>query len=92
MLSIKKQSKPIADLKKGDHITVDGHILEVDDHYVFIKHKDTTEMIIELFNPETEKEYQLRYFDDQVETSMEFYYLQNEFQYIKAENVKGVGW
>ncbi len=92
MLEIKRQSKPIAQLKKGDKVTIDSHVLEVDDHYIFLKHKDTTEMILELFNPKTDKEYQLRYFDDQVESSMEFYYLQNEFQYIKAENVKEVSW
>ena len=92
MLKVKKQSKPIANLKKGDKIVVDGHALEIDDHYVFMEHKDTTEMIIELFNPKTEKEYQLRYFDDQVESSLEFYYLQGEFQYIKAESVKEIEW
>lgn len=92
MITIKRQSKPIGNLKKGDRISVDGHALEVDDHYVFIKHKDTTEMILELFNPKTDKEYQLRYFDDQVESSMEFYYLQGEFQYIKADNVKEIEW
>jgi hypothetical protein len=92
MIKIKKQSKPIEKLKKGDKVVVDGHSLEIDDHYVFMKHKDTTEMILELFNPKTEKEYQLRYFDDQVESSLEFYYLQNEFQYVKAESVKEVWW
>jgi hypothetical protein len=91
MITIKKQSKPVTKLKKGDKITVDGHVLEIDDHYVFIKHKDTTEMIIELFNPKTEKEYQIRYFDDQVESSMEFYYLQNDFQYTRAD-VKLIEW
>lgn len=91
MITIKKQSKPVTKLKKGDKITVDGHVLEIDDHYIFIKHKDTTEMIIELFNPKTEKEYQIRYFDDQVESSIEFYYLQNDFQYTKAD-VKEISW
>jgi hypothetical protein len=92
MIKIKSQTKPLSDIKKGDNVKVDGHLLEVDDHYVFIKHKDTTEMILELFNPKTDKEYQLRYFDDQIETSLEFYYLQGEFQYLKAENVKEVEW
>jgi hypothetical protein len=92
MIKIKKQSKPIANLKKGDKVVVDGHSLEVDEHYTFMEHRDTTEMIIELFNPETNKEYQLRYFDDQIESSLEFYYLQGEFQYLKAENVKEVEW
>ena len=91
MVTKVKQSKPVSKLKKGDKVTVDGHILEIDDHYVFIKHKDTTEMIIELFNPKTEKEYQIRYFDDQIESSMEFYYLQNDFQYTRAD-VKSIEW
>ncbi len=91
MITIKKQSKPISKLKRGDNVTVDGHVLEIDDHYIFIKHKNTTEMIIELFNPKTEKEYQIRYFDDQIESSMEFYYLQNDFQYTKAD-VKLIEW
>ncbi len=89
---IKRQSKPIANLKKGDKVIVDSHALEVDSHYVFIKHKNTNEMIIELFNPKTDKEYQLRYFDDQVETSLEFYYLQGEFQYMRVDSVKEVEW
>jgi hypothetical protein len=92
MIKIKKQSKPIANLKKGDKVVVDGHSLEVDEHYTFMEHRDTTEMIIELFNPKTEKEYQLRYFNDQVESSLEFYYLQGEFQYSKAETVKEIEW
>ena len=32
MVMIKKQSKPIASLKKGDKVTVDGHELEIDSH------------------------------------------------------------
>lgn len=91
-MKIRAQSKPLAQIKKGDRIIVDGHSLEVDAHYIFMEHKDTTEMIIELFNPKTNKEYQLRYFDDQVETSLEFFYLQGEFQYIKAENIKEIEW
>lgn len=90
-ITIKKQSKPIAKLKKGDKVTVDGHVLEVDAHELFIKHKDTTEMLIELFNPKTDKDYQIRYFDDQVESSLEFYYLQGEIQYTRAE-VKEISW
>jgi hypothetical protein len=92
MIRLKKQSKPISEIKKGDKMTVDGHILEVDEHYVFIEHKDTNEMIIELFNTKTNKEYQLRYFDDQVETSLEFYYLQGEFQYVRVDEIKEVEW
>jgi len=86
-----KKSKPIANLKKGDKMKVDGHELEIDAHYMFLDHKTTKEMIIELFNPKTDKEYQIRYFDDQIDTSLEFYYLQNDFQYIKAD-VKSIEW
>jgi hypothetical protein len=92
MVDIKKQSKPIAKLKKGDKVIVDGHVLEVDNHYLFLDHKTTKEMIVELFNPKTDKEYQLRYFDDQVETSLEFYYLQGEFQYMRVDNIKEIEW
>lgn len=91
MVKILKQSKPISQLKKGDKVKVDGHELEVDDHYLFLDHKTTKEMIIELFNPKTDKDYQLRYFDDQVETSLEFYFLQNDFEYKKFE-IKEVEW
>jgi hypothetical protein len=90
-MTILKKSKPIASLKKGDKMKVDGHELEIDAHYLFLDHKTTKEMIIELFNPATDKEYQIRYFDDQVDTSLEFYYLQNDFQYIKAD-VKSIEW
>lgn len=91
MIKIKKQSKLIADIKKGDYIFVDGHKLEVDAHYLFMDHGNTKEMIIELFNPKTEKDYQLRYFDDQIETSLDFYYLQGEFEYKRAE-VESIEW
>ena len=86
-----KQSKSIEKLKKGDKVTIDGNVLEIDAHYVFMKHENTTEMIIELFNPKTEKEYQLRYFNDQIESSIEFYYLQGELQYVRAD-VKSIEW
>jgi len=91
MAEIKRQSKPIVSLKKGDVVTVDGHALTVDSHYLFLDHKTTKEMIIELFNPQTDKEYQIRYFDDQIETSIEFYYLQGEIQYVKAD-IKTIEW
>ena len=91
MIKIKRQSKPISQLKKGDKILIDGKGLIVDAHYLFMDHKTTKEMIIELFNPKTDKDYQIRYFDDQIETSLEFYYLQNEFEYKRAET-KEISW
>jgi hypothetical protein len=90
-IPIEKQSKPIAKLKKGDKIWIHGKEMLVDDHYLFMDHKTTKEMIIEVFNPENEKEYQVRYFDDQVGTSIEVYELEGDFQYVKKEP-KSIGW
>ena len=70
-----KSSKPIAQLKKGDKVKVNGLQLEVDAHYVFEDYKTTKEMLIEIFDPKTDKDYQLRYFDDQVEETITFYEL-----------------
>ncbi|MEM4719499.1 MAG: hypothetical protein QXG18_01380 [Candidatus Pacearchaeota archaeon] len=92
MIEIKKQSKPISQLKKGDFVFVDGHKLIVLDHFLFMQHKRNKEIIIELENLEKTKKYQLRYFDDQVEASLEFYYLMKNFQYIKIEEIKEVFW
>ena len=55
---IVKQSKKISELKKGDHVAVNGKKLEVDAHYVFEDYKTTKEMLIELFDPKTNKNYQ----------------------------------
>ncbi|MEM4181661.1 MAG: hypothetical protein QXX68_00710 [Candidatus Pacearchaeota archaeon] len=92
MLSIKKMSKPIEKISKGDFVFVDGHKLIVLDHFVFMEYKDTKEMIIELENEEKTKKYQLRYFNDQLETSIEFYYLMKNFQYVKVDSVEEVWW
>ncbi len=70
-----KASKPIAQIKKGDKMNINGLQLEVDAHYVFEDYKTTKEMIIELFDAKTDKDYQLRYFDDQVEETIKFYEL-----------------
>ncbi len=82
MGEILNQSKPLANLKKGDKIKVNGTELIVDSHYLFIDHKTTKEMIIEVYNPKNEREFQIRYFDDQIETSIEVYELSNDFQYV----------
>ncbi len=84
-LKILKKSKPISELKNSDRIFINGKEMVVDSHFLFIDHKTTKEMIIEFFNPENEREYQLRYFDDQVDTSIEIYELQGDFQYIKRQ-------
>ena len=61
---------------------VDGKEYEVDSQYVLIDHKTTKEMAIELFDAKTDKDYQLRYFSDQVDSTLEFYELQ-EIIYIR---------
>jgi len=85
-----KGSKPISQIKKGDRIKVDGVEFQVDAQYVLIDHGKTREMAIEIFNPKTDRDYQLRYFVDQIETSMEFYELQ-EIVYVRRP-VKKVEW
>jgi hypothetical protein len=82
-------SKPIAKIKKGDKVKVDGHEYEVDCHYVLMDHGTCKEMAIELFDSKTDKDYQLRYFDDQAETTLDFYELDeilyNKRPYKKVE-------
>lgn len=85
-----KASKVIGQIKKGDKIKVDGKEYEVDAHYVLIEHGTTNEMAIELFDSKTDKDYQLRYFSDQVETTLEFYELQ-EIIYVRKQ-VSSIEW
>lgn len=85
-----KASKPISKVKKGDKVTIDGRQFEVDSHYCLIDHGSTKEMAIELFDSKSDKDYQLRYFDDQVNETLEFYELQ-EILYVKKHFVK-VSW
>ena len=91
MVEIEKHSKPLVDLKEGDSFFINGKELKVDKQYVFIEHKDTKEMIIEIYNPENEREYQVRYFDDQIDSSIEIYELLEDFEYVKREP-KTVAW
>ena len=77
-----KASKPIQKLKKGDKIRIDNLTLEVDNHYVLIDHGSTNEMAIEVFDPKTDKDYQIRYFSDQIDNSLDFYEL-HEIMYVK---------
>lgn len=79
---IVKGSKPIQKIKKGDKIKIDGKEYEVDAHYILIDHGTTKEMAIEIFDSKTDKDYQLRYFDDQANNTLEFYELQ-EIVYVK---------
>lgn len=87
---ILKGSKPISEIKKGDKIKVDGVEMEVDAHYVLIDHGNTKEMAIEMFDPKKDEDYQLRYFSDNLENSLEFYEL-DEIVYNKKP-VKKVEW
>jgi len=90
-LKIEKQSKPISKIGEGDSVWINGKEMKVDKHFLFHDHKNTKEMIIEVYNPENEREYQVRYFDDQVETSLEIYELVGDFQYVKREP-KTISW
>ena len=83
-----KASMPISKIKKGDRIKVDSLILDVDAHYVLIDHGSTKEMAIEAFDPKTDKDYQIRYFSDQVERTLDVYELQGEIIYVKRPTKK----
>jgi len=85
-------SKPISQIKKGDKIKVDSLVLEVDAHITMIEHDpQTKEMVIECFDPKTDKDYQIRYFSHIPEDSLEIYVLENEIMYNKL-NAKKVEW
>ncbi len=86
-----KASKPVAELKQGDKIKVDGREWEVDDQGITLDHGDTKEMYIDIFDEEKDEDAQLRYFDDQVESSLEFYMLKNEFLY-ERQDIENVEW
>ena len=89
-MNITKQSRPIESLKKGDFITVNGKKLEVDAQYVFEDYNTTKEMLIELFDPKTDKDYQIRYFNDQVKETLKFYELK-EIVYDEVE-IEKIEW
>ena len=90
-LKIEKKSKLIGELKEGDKFFINGKEMKVDKQFLFQEHGKMKEMIIEIFNPENEREYQVRYFDDQVETSIEIYELVEDFEYVRREP-KTVAW
>jgi hypothetical protein len=91
VLKIEKQTKAIGKLGEGDSFFINGKEMKVDKQFLFQNHENTKEMIIEIFNPENDREYQIRYFDDQVESSLEVYELLGEFQYTKREP-KTISW
>jgi hypothetical protein len=86
MVAIKK-SKPVSQLKRGDKIKVDSLNLEVDAHITLIDHKNTKEMAIECFDKKTDKDYQIRYFSDNPENTLEFFEL-DEIVYNRVETKK----
>ena len=83
---MKKQAK---ELKKGDKIKIDDKELEVDAHYDLIDHGAVKEMAIEIFDKE-DKDYQLRYFDDQVKETLDLYEL-HDIMYLKKQ-FKKIEW
>jgi len=90
-IEVTKKSKEISKIKEGDKIFINGKEMKVDKHFLFQDHGNTKEMIIEIFNPSNEREYQIRYFDDQLESSIEVYELLDDFQYTRREP-KSIGW
>jgi len=84
-LKIEKPSKDIGKLKEGDSFFINGKELKVDKQFLFQEHEKMKEMIVEIFNPDNEREYQVRYFDDQVMSSIEIYELVGEFEYVRRE-------
>ena len=91
MVKIEKKSKEIESLKKGDNLFINGKEMKVDNQFVFQSYENMKEMVIEVFNPENDREYQIRYFDDQIETSIEVYELREDFLYIRREP-KTISW
>jgi hypothetical protein len=90
-LKIEKQSKPLTELKEEDKFFINGGEMIVDKQYLFMDHGKMKEMIIEIYNPKNEREYQVRYFDDQIDTSIEIYELVEDFEYVRREP-KSVAW
>ena len=89
-----KSSKDITELKQGDKVKINGKEYEVDANIVLVEHnKDTKEMALEIFNKKSDEDFQLRYFPHDVENSLEFYELQNDFMYVKVrDELKSVEW
>jgi hypothetical protein len=90
-LKVEKQSKDLGKLREGDKFFINGREMRVDKQYLFQNHEKMKEMIIEIFNEANDREYQVRYFDDQIESSIEIYELIEDFQYVRREP-KTVAW
>ena len=89
-----KASRDISKVVKGDKIKIDKKEYEVDAHYVMMEHSQNKEMIIEVFDPKSKKEGegegQLRYFNDQVESTMKFFEMKGIMY--EEQEVKSVEW
>lgn len=83
-------SKDISKIEKGDKIKIEDVEYEVDAHYVLIDHGATKEMAIEVFD-KNDRDYQIRYFNDQVEGTIDFYELQGEIMFVK-KSFKKIEW
>lgn len=79
-----KASKPISQVKKGDKVKIDDKLYSVDAHYVLIDHGTTKEMAIELYD-DADNDFQLRYFHDQPEETIDFYELVKDVMYEKKD-------
>jgi len=91
VMKVEKPSKDISKLGEGDKFFINGKAMTVDKQFLFQDHGKMKEMIVEIFNPENEREYQVRYFDDQVDSSIEIYELIGEFEYVRREP-KVIAW
>ena len=91
MVEIEKQSKALTELKEGDSFFINGGEMRVDKQFLFQDHGKMKEWIIEIFNEKNDREYQVRYFDDQIESSLEIYELLEDFEYVRREPKK-VAW
>ncbi len=85
-----KASKPIEKIKKGDKIKIDGRELEVDAHYILIDHGTSKEMAIDVFDPKKEEDFEIRYFNNRIEGSIEVFKL-DEIIYNRLP-VKKIEW
>jgi len=90
-LKIEKKSKDLGKLDSGDKFFINRKEMKVDKQYLFQDHGKMKEMIIEIFNPANDREYQVRYFDDQIDSSIEIYELVGDFEYVRREP-KTVAW
>jgi len=91
-----KASKPIKQLKKGEKVKIDGRAWEIDFHGILMEHNDgkggkVPEMVMEIFDPKTDEDGQVRYFENNLEMSLEFYLLKDDILYVR-KNFEKIEW